>query len=159
MASKPTDPNTTPAADDGLRGGTQGGGTPAPTVGGVPGGTNSLSPVGPVHVERPAKQSGSTRTASRGEPEELFEAAREPSHAEAKQNRRASPRRPPSGRSRKPSHAVAKQKARDAADADTTPGLPAAPSNPKQHDQTDPTGRSHSDGASVTEGSLRPDEG
>src|SRR5207249_6576164 len=97
--------------------------------------------------------------ASRGAPAELVEAAREPSHAEAKQNRRASPRRPPSGRSRKPSHAVAKQKARDAADADTTPGLPAAPSNPKQHDQTDPTGRSHSDGASVTEGSLRPDEG
>ena len=64
MASKPTDPNTTPATDDGLRGGTQGGGNPAPNVGGVPGGTNSLAPTGQVAAERPAGQSGSTRTAS-----------------------------------------------------------------------------------------------
>ena len=48
-----------PAADDGLRGGTQGGTTPAPNVGGVPGGTNSLAPTGQVATERPAGQSGS----------------------------------------------------------------------------------------------------
>ena len=57
--------------------------------------------------------------------------------------------------SRHPSPAVAKEVARDAAHADTTHGVPSAPANPKQHDQTDPTGQSHSDGASVTKGSLQ----
>src|SRR3954468_12174063 len=59
--------------------------------------------------------------------------------------------------SRHPSAAVAKQVARDAADVDTTSGIPSAPANPRQHDQTDPTGQSHSTGAQTTEGSLRKD--
>jgi hypothetical protein len=49
---------------------------------------------------------------------------------------------------------VAKEKARDAAHVDTTHGVPAAPGNPRQQDQTDPTGQADSDGAFVTEGSL-----
>lgn len=57
--------------------------------------------------------------------------------------------------SRHPSPAVANPVGRDAADVDTTNGIPSAPANPKQHDQTDPTGQSHSDGAFVTEGSLK----
>lgn len=124
---------------DQLKGGTEGGaGAPQTNVGGPSGGTNSLQPAGPSQPEKgPAappggapKQSGGTWTASRSEPEELFEG------------------------SRKPSHAVAKQKARDDADTDTTHGLPAAPGNPRQHDETDPTGQSHSAGAAVTKGST-----
>jgi hypothetical protein len=122
-----------------LRGGTQGGATtPATTVGGTSGGTNSLSPAGASEPDRgPAAppsgappRSRGTRNASRGDPEELFEGTR-----------KASPD-------------VAKQKARDAADTDTTHGLPAAPGNPRQHDETDPTGQSFSSGAAVTKGST-----
>ena len=76
-----------------------------------------------------AIQRGS-RSSSRSDPEELFE------------------------RSRHPSPAVAKEWARDGAVANTTHGLPSAPGNPKQHDETDPTGQSHSDTAFTTDGSL-----
>jgi len=72
-------------------------------------------------MSQPRKhRSRGTRTESRNEPEELFEG------------------------SRKPSHAVAKQKVRDDADVDTTPGLPPPPGNPRQHDETDPTGQTRS---------------
>src|SRR5439155_1375738 len=158
MANNTTDQNATPAdPNDPLRGGTQGGGAgPLTSVGGPSGGTNSISPSGSSQIDRrpegsPAAQperSGGTKTGSRNEPEELFEGVRKPSQAEPKQKAQSL------AGSRKPSHAVAKQKARDDADVDTTHGLPAAPANPKQHDQTDPTGQSHSDGASTTEGSL-----
>jgi hypothetical protein len=131
MADKNTkDPN---AAQDQLRGGTEGGGNAAnlPNVGGPAGGTNSISPQGGNHVGRPEQHGGGTRTESRHEPEELFDG------------------------SRKPSHAAAKQTARDDADVNTTSGIPSAPGNPKQHDETDPTGQSRSSGAFTTDGSLK----
>lgn len=134
MSDKKRDQNATPPADDqsGLRGGTQGGGNAGLANTGTPtGGTNALTPAGGSHpTGGAAKHSGGTRTDSRSEPEELFEG------------------------SRKPSHAVAKEKARDDANVDTTHGLPAAPGNPKQHDETDPTGESNSAGAAVTKGST-----
>lgn len=55
---------------------------------------------------------------------------------------------------RRVSPAVAKQFARDGADVDTTNGLPAAPGNPVQQDETDPTGQTKSTHASVTRGST-----
>jgi hypothetical protein len=141
MADHVTDRNATkPNDQDQLRGGTQGGGAPPTTVGSQSGGTNSIAPAGGSQIDRgPASppggghppHAGGTRTESRHEPEELFEG------------------------SRKPSHATAKQRARDDADADTTHGLPAAPGNPKQHDETDPTGQAHSAGAFTTDGSLK----
>jgi hypothetical protein len=56
--------------------------------------------------------------------------------------------------SRTASPEVAKQWARDAANVDTTNGLPSAPGNPVQHDETDPTGLAHSKHAAVTKGST-----
>jgi hypothetical protein len=142
MKDQKRDQNPPPPAGEnqnGLRGGTQGGEpSPTPDIGGRSGGTNSLSPTGASQPDQgPASppggappQSGGTRTDSRDEPEELFEG------------------------SRKPSHATAKQRARDDADVDTTHGQPPAPGNPKQHDETDPTGQSHSTGAAVTKAST-----
>lgn len=138
MSDNKRDQNPPPPADQGgFRSGTQGGGG-TQNIGGPSGGTNSLSPSGASQPDQgPAAppggappRSGGTRTDSRSEPEELFEG------------------------SRKPSHAVAKEKARDAANVDTTHGLPAAPGNPKQQDETDPTGESNSTGAAVTKGST-----
>ncbi len=126
-------------ADDPVepKGGLEGGTVSEPrgpliNVGGVSGGTNSLSPVGGVHVGNANEYGSGPHTGNQGgDIEQEFDG------------------------SRKPSPSVTKQEARDAAHVDTTAGLPAAPGNPKQHNETDPTGRSHSDGASVTKGSLR----
>src|SRR4051812_36711473 len=111
------------AGGDELRGGTDASGTGGrlANVGGPSGGTNSLNPSGASQPDAgPAAppggaphRSGGTRTDDRNEPEEMYEG------------------------SRKPSHAVAKQKARDRADVDTTHGLPAAPGNPRQQEETD----------------------
>jgi hypothetical protein len=129
MSNNTTDPNHGPGGDDPLQGGTQhmGAAGNLANVGGQPGGTNALTPAGGSHPEdgHPGPRSGGTRTESQNEPEELFEG------------------------SRKPSHAVAKQKARDDADVDTTGGLPPAPGNPRQQDETDPTGQTHSTHAVV----------
>lgn len=132
MADELVDHNATPTdPNDPLRGGTQGGARARLVgVGGPSGGTNSISAQGHNHVDRPAHHGGGNRTEDRYEPEELFDGTR------------------------KPSHAAAKQRARDDADVDTTSGIPAAPANPKQHDETDPTGRTHSSGAFTTDGSL-----
>jgi len=128
--------NTTQETDE-LRGGTQGGGNaPLANTGTPPGGTNALTATGGSHPTGGAVQhSGGTRTESRNEPEELFEG------------------------SRKPSHATAKQRARDEADVDTTHGLPAAPGNPRQQEETDPNGTGQttpleSRGVKVTEAST-----
>ena len=128
---------------DQLRGGTQGGGSaPLTTVGGPSGGTNSISPTGASQRDRgPESPPGGAPPKSGGQ----FTNDRRDAEAALE------------GGSRHPSAAVAKQVGRDAADVDTTSGIPSAPSNPKQHDQTDPTGQSHSDGAFTTEGSLRKD--
>lgn len=145
MADQAKSQNATPTNDqDQLRGGTQGGGSPAtrPAVGGPSGGTNSISPTGASQPDRgPAAPPGG------GPPERHGQFTHDRRDAEAAFE----------GGSRKPSAAVAKQVGRDAADVDTTSGIPSAPGNPKQHDQTDPTGQSHSDGAFTTEGSLRKD--
>ena len=86
-------------------------------------------------MSEPQQQGGrGKQSESRDEPEELFEG------------------------SRKPSHAVAKQKARDDADVDTTHGLPPAPGNPRQQDETDPTGQTQSTHAAVPPRSTKEGE-
>src|SRR5439155_11328885 len=72
MANKTTDQNATPVdPNDPLRGGTQGGAhAPLTSVGGTPGGTNSISPQGNTYIDRPEQHGGGTRTESRDEPEE-----------------------------------------------------------------------------------------
>ena len=130
--SKKQKNDNAPAGDDALRGGTEGGGNASlANQGTPPGGTNALTPSGGSHAGNAAeKHSGGTRTDDRFEQEEMDIGAR------------------------KPSAAVAKEKARDRADVDTTHGFPAAPGNPRQQDETDPTGQSHSTGAQVTEAST-----
>jgi hypothetical protein len=139
MSDQPKKDATPAGAQDELRGGTQtGGANPQPNMGATTGGTNSLSPVGASQPDKgpaappggAAQRSGGTRTDSRNDPEELFEGTR------------------------KPSPAIAKERARDGAHVETTHGVPAAPGNPKQHDETDPTGQSNSAGAAVTKGST-----
>jgi len=109
-SKKQTDQNATPhpAEGDMLQGGTQGGGKSSVQVGGVPGGTNSISPAGPVQSDRDY-DTGGTRTDSREDAEELFEGSRKPSESEAKQH------------------------ARDAADAPTAARSPHGAGEPRHH--------------------------
>lgn len=87
---------------DDLKGGTEGGGGAAqPNVGGPTGGTNSLSPTGPVQPDRGPPDQRGTANQAKQDAEAAFE-----------------------DRSRHPSATEAKQWARDDADVNTTPGTP-----------------------------------
>ncbi len=145
MADKARDRNQTPAGGQGgLKGGTQGGGAgPLTNVGGPSGGTNSVSPTGGSQPDRgPAAPPGGAPPDQRGTANQ----AKHDAEAAFEDG------------TRKVSASVAKQVGRDAADVDTTSGLPSAPGNPKQQDETDPTGQSNSEGAFTTRGSLKDGE-